>query len=252
MLLAHLSDLHLDGTEQAAARARAAVDRVHAAGDAVDALLVTGDLADHGAESEYEEVAAVLAGLPFPVLTCPGNHDERRAYRKVLRDGATGDGPIDELHVLRRDGAPALAVLMCDSSIPGAGAGALSPETLAWIDTSLTALPDEVPAVLAFHHPPARLHHPLPDGLRLTRPDDLADLLARHPRVLALLTGHAHTAAATSFAGIALRSAPAVTYTLRLTWEGEGHADDTQPPGLAYHVLAPGERHVTTHFRVAA
>ncbi|SCE26905.1 Calcineurin-like phosphoesterase [Streptomyces sp. SolWspMP-sol7th] len=153
MLLAHLSDLHLDGTERAAARARAAVDRVRAAGDAVDALLVTGDLADHGAESEYEEVAAVLAGLPFPVLTCPGNHDERRAYRKVLRDGAPGDGPIDELHVLRRDGAPALAVLMCDSSIPGAGAGALSPETLAWIDTSLTALPDEVPAVLAFHHP---------------------------------------------------------------------------------------------------
>ncbi|EFL00255.1 LOW QUALITY PROTEIN: conserved hypothetical protein, partial [Streptomyces sp. SPB78] len=153
MLLAHLSDLHLDGTEQAAARARAAVDRVRAAGDAVDALLVTGDLADHGAESEYEEVAAVLAGLPFPVLTCPGNHDERRAYRKVLRDGATGDGPVDELHVLRRDGAPALAVLMCDSSIPGAGAGALSPETLAWIDTSLTALPDEVPAVLAFHPP---------------------------------------------------------------------------------------------------
>ncbi|NED84322.1 phosphodiesterase, partial [Streptomyces sp. SID11233] len=144
----------------------AAVDRVRAAGDAVDALLVTGDLADHGAESEYEEVAAVLAGLPFPVLTCPGNHDERRAYRKVLRDGASGDGasgdgPVDELRVLRRDGAPALAVLMCDSSIPGTSAGALSAGTLAWIDTSLTALPDDVPAVLAFHHPPARLHHPL-------------------------------------------------------------------------------------------
>ncbi|WP_431034134.1 metallophosphoesterase [Streptomyces sp. P6-2-1] len=252
MLLAHLSDLHLDGTEYAAARARAAVDRVRAAGDAVDALLVTGDLADHGAASEYEEVAALLAGLPFPVLTCPGNHDERRAYRKVLRDGAAGEGPVNELRVLRQDGAPALAVLMCDSSIPGAGAGALSAETLAWIDTSLTALPDGVPAVLAFHHPPALLHHPLPDALRLTSPDDLADLLARHPRVLALLTGHAHTAAATGFAGVPLRSAPAVTYTLRLSWEGEGHADDTQPPGLAYHVLAPGDRHLTTHFRVAA
>lgn len=61
----------------------------------MDALLVTGDIADHGAEAEYEEAARIL-GLhegdpPSPVLPRPGNHDSRAPYRKaLLRQPAAG------------------------------------------------------------------------------------------------------------------------------------------------------------------
>lgn len=243
MLLAQISDLHLDGGERATHRATRVMEYLRALPRPVDALLVTGDIADHAAEAEYEEAARILAA-PFPVLACPGNHDARPAYRKAFLGEAPEEGPVNRVHLIA--GA---AVLMCDSTIPGRDEGRLDAETLGWIDTTLGALPDGVPALIAFHQPPVELHHPLPDSGRLEEPERLAGLLDAHPRVVAVLTGHAHTAAASTFAGRPLVVGPAVTWTLRMPWEGADPADHDQPPGLAFHVLGE-DRRLTTHFRV--
>ncbi|TXS44693.1 metallophosphoesterase [Streptomyces sp. OR43] len=242
-LLAQISDLHLDGSERATLRATRVMDYLRALPHPVDALLVTGDIADHGAEAEYEEAARILAA-PFPVLTCPGNHDARPAYRKALLGEAPGDGPVNRLHHVS-----GTAVLMCDSTIPGRDEGRLDTETLAWIDSTLSALPQDTPALIAFHQPPVALHHPLPDAGMLQEPGQLAGLLDAHPRVAAVLTGHAHTAAASTFASRPLIVGPAITWTLRMPWEGDRAADRDQPPGLAFHVL-DDERRLTTHYRV--
>ncbi|WP_406356094.1 phosphodiesterase [Streptomyces sp. NBC_00658] len=248
LVLAHISDLHLDGTERATERAERARDRLWGLPGKVDALLVTGDIADHGTEAEYEEAARVLglrdSATPFPVLTCPGNHDSRAPYRKALLGEPAADGPVNSVHVF--DDA---AVLMCDSSIPGRDEGELDEETYAWIEATLDELNGDAPALLAFHHPPVTLHHPLPDAYQLRRPLSLAALLERRPEVAGLITGHAHTPAATSFAGRPLIVGPGVTWTLRLPWEGEGAADRDAPPGFAFHVL-DDEGRLTSHFRV--
>ncbi|ANB04305.1 metallophosphoesterase [Streptomyces ambofaciens] len=243
MLLAHISDLHLDGSERATRRATRVMDHLRALPHPPDALLVTGDIADHGEEAEYEEAARILSA-PFPVLTCPGNHDARPAYRKALLGQEPDDGPINQAHHI--DGT---AILMCDSTIPGSDQGLLDTGTLAWMDTELTALPQDTPALIAFHQPPVALHHPLPDSYMLEEPERLADLLAAHPQVAAVLTGHAHTAAASTFAARPLIVGPAVTWTLRLPWEGDQAADRDQPPGLAFHIL-DDTRRLTTHYRV--
>ncbi|MFJ3668951.1 metallophosphoesterase [Streptomyces sp. NPDC090106] len=244
LVLAHLSDLHLDGTERATERARRVREHLWALPGPVDALLVTGDIADHGAEAEYEEAAALLAGAPFPVLTCPGNHDRRAPYRKALLGRPAADGPVNSVRVV--DGT---AVLMCDSSVPGRDEGALDEETYAWIEATLDGLGEGRRALLAFHHPPVALHHPLPDAYRLRDPDRLAGLLERRPEIAGLITGHAHTPAATVFAGRPLVVGPGVTWTLRLPWEGAEVADRDAPVGLAFHVLDDAGR-LTSHFRV--
>jgi 3',5'-cyclic AMP phosphodiesterase CpdA len=212
----------------------------------VDALLVTGDIADHGTEAEYEEAARILGlrdgGAPFPVLTCPGNHDSRAPYRKALLGRPAADGPVNSAHVFD-DGA----VLMCDSSLPGSDEGELDEETYDWIEATLDELDGDVPTLLAFHHPPVALHHPLPDSCRLRRPDRLAALVERRTEIAGLVTGHAHTPAATAFAG-PLVVGPGVTWTLRLPWEGEQVADRDAPVGLAFHVL-DDEGRLTSHFR---
>ncbi|CAM5668794.1 3',5'-cyclic adenosine monophosphate phosphodiesterase CpdA [Streptomyces tendae] len=154
------------------------------------------------------------------MLTCPGNHDSRAPYRKALLGRPAADGPVNGMHVF--DGA---AVLMCDSSIPGSDEGELDEETYAWIEASLDGLDGDMPALLAFHHPPTPVHHPLPDSCRLRHPERLAALLERRPRIAGLITGHAHTPAATVFAGRPLMVGPGVTWTLRLPWEGEEIAD---------------------------
>ncbi|WP_330347989.1 phosphodiesterase [Streptomyces sp. NBC_00582] len=248
LVLAHISDLHLDGSARATARAERVRDRLLSLPGPIDALLVTGDIADHGTEDEYEEAARLL-GLSdgpwrFPVLTCPGNHDRRAPYRKALLGHPAADGPVNSVQVF--DGG---AVLMCDSSIPGEDGGALGDETYAWIEETLDELGGEMPALLALHHPPVALHHPLPDGYRLADPGRLAALLERRPEIAGLVTGHAHTPAATSFAGRPLVVGPGVTWTLRLPWEGGQVADRDAPVGLAFHVL-DDERRLTSHFRV--
>ncbi|WP_329597034.1 metallophosphoesterase [Streptomyces pseudovenezuelae] len=248
LVLAHISDLHLDGTARATERAERVRDRLWRLPGQVDALLVTGDIADHGAEAEYEEAARILglheADRPFPVLTCPGNHDSRAPYRKALLRRPAADGPVNEVRVL--DGG---AVLMCDSSIPGSDEGALDEETYDWIEATLDELGGSLPVLLAFHHPPVALHHPLPDSYRLDGPGRLAALLERRPEIAGLITGHAHTPAATVFAGRPLVVGPGVTWTLRLPWEGEQIADRDAPVGLAFHIL-DDEGRLTTHFRV--
>ncbi|WP_448319539.1 metallophosphoesterase [Streptomyces sp. CO7] len=243
VLLAQISDLHLDGSERATRRAERVMEHLRALPRPVDALLVTGDIADHGTEAEYEEAARILQA-PFPVLTCPGNHDARGAYRKALLGEEPAAGPVNRVHHVA--GA---AVLMIDATVPGRDEGLLDAETLDWAHTRLAALPEGTPALLAFHQPPVDLHHPLPDSCRLQRPQDLAALLDAHPAVVAVLTGHAHTAAASTFAGRPVIVGPAVTWTLRLPWEGDAPADRDQPPGLAFHVLDDDGR-LTTHYRV--
>jgi hypothetical protein len=73
-------------------------------------------------------------------------------------------------------------------------------------------------------------------------------VLDRHPGTVAVLCGHAHTAAATTFAGRPCHVAPGVVSTLRLPAERAGDLDYTLPPAVALHVLDGGR--LTTHYRV--
>ncbi|GAA1152416.1 metallophosphoesterase [Streptomyces hebeiensis] len=252
MLLAHISDLHLDGSEFAAERAARVVAYLNGLTRRPDAVLVTGDIADHGGPDEYAEAAKLLAGIHAPAFSCPGNHDDRANYRAVLLGEVTAPGPASYRPVNRVEHAAGHALLLCDSTIPGADEGLLDDETLHWLAGTLDELGD-TPAIPAFHHPPTPLHHPYLDSIALTNADRLAEVLAGRANVPAVLTGHAHTPAAATFAGRPLLVAPGVVSTLRLPWEsGLGLTDRVAPPGVAFHVLPENGAAdaVITHFRV--
>jgi 3',5'-cyclic-AMP phosphodiesterase len=251
-VIAHLSDTHLDGSDRNAERVARVMDYLADLAQPVDVVLVTGDIADHGLPSEYDEARKAL-GCPYPLLMCPGNHDERRAYRRhLLADIVDSDAPVNRVETVG-----GVMFAMCDSSIPGESSGYLSDETLGWLDGVLSGETlsgaDDGSAFVCFHHPPVMLHSPLLDPIRLHGERRLADLLARHPRVVAVLCGHAHTAAVSTFAGRPLLVAPGVVSTLFLPWErpsrGSGSSmDDEMPPAIAFHVLSEGR--LTTHYRV--
>ncbi|MEV4454237.1 metallophosphoesterase [Microbispora sp. NPDC049633] len=240
LVLAHVSDIHIDGSERNTSRAARAL--TYARSLRPDAIVLTGDLADHGAMEEYEIVRELISGDDVPLVLCPGNHDARGHLRKVLLE-QDGDHPVNQ--ALNLDHA---TIALCDSSIPGRPEGALDDDTLAWLDSVLAATPG-VPAFVGMHHPAVPLGIPYVDGIRLGRPEGLAEVLGRHPHAIAVLAGHAHTAAATTFAGLPLLVAPGVVSTALLPSETPAHppVDYDLPPAIALHVLDDGR--ITTHYR---
>jgi Icc protein len=110
--------------------------------------------------------------------------------------------------------------------------------------------------LICLHHPPVPLHIPLVDAIRLGESEQLAAVIEEHPRVVAVLCGHAHVAAASTFAGRPLLVAPGVVSTTRLPWAASEEftwanvADLHDAPAVAFHVL-DDEGRLTTHYRVA-
>lgn len=245
MILAHISDLHIgqdrnDGGARALRRAQDVIDRLNRIDGDLDGVLVTGDLADHGLPEEYATLRELLATLRFPVLTCPGNHDDRAAYLGTLLGEPQDTAAVNRVH---RIGGYTIA--MCDSSIPRRDEGLLDDDTLTWLDKVLVESED--PALVCFHHPPLPLHIPFVDGIRMQEAHRLADVLAAHDNVAAVLCGHAHTGATTTFAGRPLVVAPGVVSTAVLPFESADVIDYGQPPAAAFHMFGDGG--LVTHFR---
>ncbi|MBS2533756.1 metallophosphoesterase [Catenulispora sp. NF23] len=243
VVIAHVSDIHIDSEPRAAERARRVFDHLDALPADLDLVVLTGDIADHGLDAEYAG-AREAAATRHPLLICPGNHDDREAFRRTLLGVPPSTEPVDQVYRTDR-----FVLALCDSSIPGQDDGYLADTTLRWLAAELDATPDDVPVLIGFHHPPVELNAPFVDRIRQFGEDRLAGVVARRPNVVAFLAGHAHTAAATRFAGLPLLVAPGVVSTIPLPWEGDRPVHLDQPPSLAFHVIDDRHR-VTTHYRV--
>lgn len=164
----------------------------------VDAVVVTGDIADDGAVEAYARVRELVGDfarpLHAPVFYTTGNHDEREAFGKVL-----GSGHTEPQTVLETDASERAAVstvggyrfVTLDSLVPGKVYGRISAGQLEWLRGVLRD-PAERGTVLAFHHPPLSL------GLSVTQPvfgllnpGELAAAI-RGSDVRVVLTGHFH------------------------------------------------------------
>lgn len=261
IVIAQLSDLHIDSGHRSKARTRAVMRYLDELPHDLDAIAVTGDIADHGAPEEYAAARELLVSR-HPVLVCPGNHDVRGPFRRVLLGGSDGSGSEAEAEA---EAAPApvnqvleterFTLALCDSSVPGEHHGRIDDATLAWLDGVLGRALPGVPALVGFHHPPVVVHNSFVDHIRQVDEERLTALADRHPNLLAFLAGHAHTPAATVFAGRPLLVAPGVVSTLRLPWEHgpgrESAVHEELPPALLFHVIGEDGR-LTTHYRCVA
>jgi 3',5'-cyclic-AMP phosphodiesterase len=244
-VLVQLSDPHIGadwGDGDPVAGLAAAVASVRSLAPQPDAVLVSGDLADHASDAEYEQVRELLAPLDTPVHVLPGNHDERRALHRHF--GVPGaDGEPAQYAV---DLGP-LRLVALDSTRPGEDAGALDGERLAWLDDALAAAAD-VPTLLAMHHPPLRTGSRAWDAIGLPDADRraLAAVLERHPQVCRVVAGHVHRAIAAELAGRVVLSVPSTYVQARLDLTSDKIAfAAAEPAGFGVHVVMDGD--VTSH-----
>ncbi|HEY8598028.1 MAG TPA: metallophosphoesterase [Thermomicrobiales bacterium] len=223
-VIAHLSDPHLDGTVIRLERLRAVITSIRSLPH-VDVLVVTGDVADHGRGDEY---AAFRRELPqhLPAIITTGNHDTSAAFERHV-------GARNTQHDIGD-----LRIIGLDTLVEGHDEGVLDAETLAFAHDALATAPGRV--LLAMHHPPVPVGHPLIDATLLTNADALAKLISPAPAITGLLTGHVHTAYSNTFAGVPVLGAPGIASTLTISEPGRISADQTAPPGYMVHTINDG------------
>lgn len=238
-LLIQLSDPHIGASwaeGDPVARLAAAIDGVLALGVSPNAVLLSGDLADHAADDEYDQLRALLQRIDAPSYALPGNHDDRDAlHRHFGVPGASGEPVRYDV-----DLGP-LRLVALDTTIPGEDGGALDDDQLGWLDETLAAAPD-VPAVVAMHHPPFVMGIPPWDaiGLRPADRERLGDVLGRHANVERVVAGHVHRAIATELAGRPVMSVPSTYVQGLLDFRATELALSDDPPGFAVHALVEG------------
>jgi 3',5'-cyclic-AMP phosphodiesterase len=239
-LLVQLSDPHIGaswGDGDPVAKLAAAVDAVLALEESPDAVLVSGDLADHAADDEYEQVRALVGRIDAPAYVLPGNHDDRDAlHRHFGVPGASGQ-PVQ----YAADLGP-LRLVVLDSTRPGEDRGELDGERLGWFDRTLAEAP-RAPTVVAMHHPPFTVGIPVWDAIGLPAADRLAlgELLGRQPHVRRVVAGHVHRAIAAELGGRAVLSVPSTYVQGLLDSDATELELSADPAGFAVHALVDGE-----------
>jgi 3',5'-cyclic-AMP phosphodiesterase len=240
-VVAHVSDTHFgNDVQDPSARCAAVMDHLLALDPPPDVLVLSGDVADHGLPDEYAAARAWLDGWRGPLAVCPGNHDVREAFVEGLG--------VEPRSVV---GVAGYRVVLLDSLVDAVDGrrvdeGRLGAEQLDWLDARLAE--SDAPAIVVLHHPPLTIGVGLMDPIRLCDGDDLEPVIRRHPHVLAVLVGHAHTMAATSYSGRPLLIGGGVVSTVPLDAEPFPMVWYDAPPSLALHLVDDGGR-VTSHWR---
>jgi Icc protein len=224
-VIAHLSDPHLDGSPRRLRRLQATLEC--AAGlPELNAVVISGDLADHGAAGEYEQFFDTLPTSP-PVLVIAGNHDLTAPLLDALGNhgfAVTLNSTLDIAGV---------RLIGLDSHIDHHDEGILGAAALDYARTQIAD--SDNPVILAMHHPPVPVGHHVMDRFGLENADDLAELIRSHDNIVGVFTGHVHSALATTYAGVPHLGAPGIVSTMRLGSKTDPVADLDAMPGLAVH-----------------
>lgn len=191
MRILQLSDPHLIAADAGLVRGRPALALWTRALDQTvpiepDCVLVTGDLCQDESWGGYVRLRDTLRqSLCCPVALMPGNHD-----RPLLLDS-----------VLQRDATTAPAVLLVEgvrlillnSHWSGHSAGRLGHMQLNWLDQVLSEQAfRSVPTLIALHHPPLAVGHPVLDTMALTDHAPFRRLVVPFKSLKAVVFGHIH------------------------------------------------------------
>ena len=232
-VLAQISDTHVRADDGGAAADQVRRALAQAREYRADAILLTGDLANHAGAEEYAALAAALADAHAPLFLMPGNHDEREALRAAF----PGHGYLPRaapMSFIIEDFPVRIVAL--DLTAPGQTYGLCTPESAAWLDAKLAAAPAK-PTILALHHPPFATHDLLFDTIGLRQADLLAAVVVRHRQVIRIVCGHHHRVVVGQVAHAPVVVGPSTSWAYGLALHGDHRLapKTNEQPGWMLH-----------------
>ncbi len=150
-------------------------------------VVVTGDVAEKGRDSELQEAKNILDSLDIKYYIIPGNHDTKWSE----------SGCAEFKHLWGNDKFAfeydSVKNIGLNSGIPWRGGGGhISPEDLRWLDSVVTNTPQNEQIVFYVHHP---LNKDIDNWFKVTN-------ILRKKSIKAVLVGHGHANKLMNFNGI--------------------------------------------------
>jgi 3',5'-cyclic-AMP phosphodiesterase len=197
-----------------------------------DLLLVTGDLADEGDDGvSYRRLKGALAGAPFPIWYCMGNHDSREGFLEHFPHVPAPDGFIQ----YEIEGFP-LRILVIDTLEVGRHGGGFCETRGAWLSARLAEQPEQ-PTLIVLHHPPIETGLSWmtenPDASWVER---LHGIVSAHSNIVGMIAGHLHRVVVTQWGGTTLAVCPSTAPQVALDLD---RIDPDKPDGRPMIVADP-------------
>ncbi|MDR2302950.1 MAG: metallophosphoesterase [Deltaproteobacteria bacterium] len=258
MLIGQISDTHVlanrnlaSGQADTSLALEALEDWLFNLEPKLDALVMTGDLADRGQTQAYAFIRKLFSRWQVPVLALPGNHDRRAEFLAELGPFCLAQSPgnLTYSYILGD-----LKLIMLDTVREGEHNGYLGPEAISLLKEELLRKAKETTIVFS-HHPPFL------SGLgALDEPFEgqdaflslLANLPSNQSTNLTLASGHLHRGLTTNLRlngnlrlGAVVAPPASMPIILEIGPDG-GREFFLGAPGFVLHHLDNG--HLVSHF----
>jgi len=243
--LLQLTDPHLFADESrelygvnTAASFRAAMSKALAdVPGPLDAILVTGDIAEDGFPETYERFRSIVSESGTRVICIPGNHENPPTMSALLS--------APPLQYCGSASIRGWRIVALDSHAPGEDWGWLSGHELDRLKQELASAAGEH-ALVCLHHQPIPVGSPWLDSVGLRNADALHLILRRHRNVRGVLSGHVHQVFDATQHGIRFMSTPSTC--AQFTPKTRSCVMDLRPPGFRWLELMPTGKITTEVF----
>tara|TARA_R110000787_G_scaffold63634_4_gene143095 strand:- start:33835 stop:34629 length:795 start_codon:yes stop_codon:yes gene_type:complete len=166
-----------------------------------DMLMITGDVAAHGADQAYRLFAEQIRFTDIPYAWLPGNHDDFAVMQSGIISAPYW--PLLEFGEWR--------VISLNSAVMGQVGGTLGSDDLDFLATALRRESTH-PTVIFVHHPPVAVGCEWLDEQRISNARDLENIVVQAGNVKAIFCGHVHQAFATQWAGCQVFTTPSTCF----------------------------------------
>lgn len=194
-----ISDCHIDSNNQSmsvnsSVNLEKVVDKITTIQS--DTLLISGDLTHNGTPHSYKKLKKILVPIETDIFVISGNHDDSDNLANEF-----GNCLFDSITLGAWD------IMNINSVQAGKISGFVTKNTLAELDKQLHNSNAKY-NLIVLHHPIVSMNSNWDDALSLKNPQDLFFVLKKHPKVQAVLFGHAHESAEFDKNGLKIIACP--------------------------------------------
>jgi len=238
MLIAQLTDTHItvpqNNNEDCYVKLEAfkkSVLKINTLDPLPDIVIHTGDLSHNGRPDEYKLAKSIMEELKVPYLITVGNRDSNT---NLIHEFDLKSVKVQEHQLLQYSADIAsYRLVSVDTSSQNSNLGFLNFSKLAHLD-GLLRQKQSCPTIIFMHHPPISLSNSEPpehEYENFSMIKNFAEIVDRHPQIIAFLCGHIHRAFSSHINASPIMVIPPLAKRLY-----RGEIDHSKMPEIAFRL----------------